>query len=313
MPNGALWGDMTAEQLLYQDAALLQKNCEALKNVPHDNVYLPGIPENRRIIGDMVERFMLPTSGIVNPENLKSLYDKALKGESCIVLGEHYSNFDYPALFRLMEKDPILGPEVAQAFLPIQGAKLSNSAESITTPFSLSYDTIVIFPSRALDKITDPAELAEMRRISNPMNHLAMKHLIEKKHQGRIILVFPAGTRYRPWAPDSRKGVREIYSYLKNFDNVVFMAINGNCLIPDRSDDMAKDILAEDVLLFTFSKPVNGRDYRNEMTEKTPEGEDPRQFVVDQVMSELERLHASSEVIHRERMASLGRTVTSSF
>jgi glycerol-3-phosphate O-acyltransferase len=298
---------MTAEQLLAKDAALLMKNCEILKNIPHDNVYLPGIPENRKIIGAMVERFMLPTSGIVNAGNLRNLYEKALKGESCIILGEHYSNFDYPALFRLIEKDPLLGPDVAQSFLPIQGAKLSNSAASITTPFSLSYDTIVIFPSRALDKITDPEELAEIRRISTPMNHLAMKHLIEKKHQGRMILVFPAGTRYRPWDPDSKKGVREIYSYLKNFDNVVFMAINGNCLVPDRSDDMAKDILTEDVLLFSFSEAVSGRDYRNDMTEKTPEGEDPRQFVVDQVMSELDKLHEASEKIHQERLRALGR------
>ena len=41
--------------------------------------------------------------------------------------------------------------------------------------------------------------------------------VIELKKQGKIILVFPSGTRYRPGCPDTKRGLREIDSYLRLF------------------------------------------------------------------------------------------------
>ncbi|MCK5735952.1 MAG: 1-acyl-sn-glycerol-3-phosphate acyltransferase, partial [Spirochaetaceae bacterium] len=207
---------------------------------------------------------------------------------------EHYSNFDFPVFYHLIDKNPQLGPKIAETLLPIRGMKLSEDSP-ITALFTRSYDTLVIYPSRSLDNITDPEELAAIRKISIPINHAAMREMVNKKQNGRIILVFPAGTRYRPWDPDSRKGVREIHSYIKTFDNVLFLAINGNALPPHESGDMTQDTAVPDLIILSCSEIVRGRDFRKTAEESAPEGVDPKQYVVDRVMAELETINTRVE------------------
>lgn len=259
-----------------------------------ENVFQTGSAENREIIGSIVDQFLLPGSRIEKPYQLIELFNRCLSGESCLLLVEHYSNFDFPALYRIVEKTDGLGKQAARILLPIRGMKLSE-VTPITAPFTRSYDTIVIYPSRSLDKIKVPQELEEVKKISRPINQAAMKQMIKHKHNGRIITVFPAGTRYRPWDESSRKGVREIYSYLKTFSNVMFMAINGNTLPPAESEDMTEDEAVEDLMIFTCSDIVNGRKYLQQEQAKAPEGQDPKQFVVDKVMEKLFTIHEQAE------------------
>jgi len=273
----------------------MKKNLTGDYQARPDNIYLEGDPANREIIGSLLDTLMKAGSGISGVENLKYLYKQAKAGKSCLLLIEHYSNFDYPALFRLIEKHPDLGPDIANCLIPIQGMKLSEGSE-LTATFSNSYTTIVIYPSRTIDKETNPEKLEEIKQISNPINHAAMRELTRRKYSGNIIIVFPAGTRYRPWQPDSKKGVREIYTYLKVFDFVEFISINGNLLVPCQENDMEKDTLREDVMYFTVSKAVEGKEFRQSKFDETPEGEDPKQYVVDQVMAELEKQHNLAEV-----------------
>lgn len=273
----------------------MKKNLTGDYQARPDNIYLEGEPANREIIGSFLDKIMKPESRINGVENLKKLYTQAKAGKSCLLLIEHYSNFDYPALFRLIEKNPDLGPDVANCLIPIQGMKLSEGS-ALTAAFSNSYTTIVIYPSRSIDTETDPKKLEEIKQISNPINHAAMRELTRRKYSGNIIIVFPAGTRYRPWEPDSKKGVREIYTYLKVFDFIEFVSINGNLLVPCQENDMEKDTLQEDVIHFTVSEPVEGKDFRQNKAEETPDGEDPKQYVVDQVMAELEKLHNQAEI-----------------
>ncbi len=274
--------------------ALLQSNLKGDYEIRPDNVFLEGEPKNREIIGSFVEQVWKPGSAIRGVENLKKLHEYSENGKACLLLIEHYSNFDYPALFRMIEKTEGLGPEVAESLLPIQGMKLSASS-ALTAAFSNSYDTIAIYPSRSIDSEKDPEKQAEIRRVSMPINHAAMRELTHRKYHGNMVVVFPAGTRYRPWDPDSKKGVREIYTYLKAFDYVSFVSINGNLLVPCQEDNMEKDTLNPDVLLFTVSEPVRGKDFRQEKTDETPEGQDPKQYVVDQVMAELDKYHEEAE------------------
>jgi glycerol-3-phosphate O-acyltransferase len=261
-----------------------------------ENVYQKGCPENKAILGAFSENFLLPGSRIENTDALKELFRRSQAGESCLILSEHYSNFDFPVFYHLIETTPGLGPEIAETLLPIRGMKLSEDSP-ITALFTRSYDTLIIYPSRSLDNITDPEELAAIRRISVPINHAAMKEMIDKKKNGRIILVFPAGTRYRPWDPSSKKGVREIHSYIKTFDNVLFLAINGNALPPHESNDMTQDTAVPDLIILSCSDIVRGRDFRKEAEAAAPEGVDPKQFVVDRVMAELETIHNRMEPI----------------
>lgn len=271
-----------------------------------DNVYQQGNFEGQEIIGSLVDKIVLPGSRIINSENLRDLYERSQRGESCLLLVEHYSNFDYPVIFRFLENDPLLGKEVARSLIPIQGMKLS-SKESVTSAFTHTYSTIVIYPSRSIDNVEDPEKKAEIRKISTPINHAAMKELTDRKYHGQIILVFPSGTRYRPWHPESKKGVREIFTYLKSFENILFLGINGNVMEPHQSDDMNADVKAirKDLMLLTASPVIKGKEFRKHKISQTPDGEDSKQFVVDQVMNELEEIHNNTERIRQEELKKL--------
>jgi hypothetical protein len=268
-----------------------------------DNVYQVGDFDGQEIIGSLVDKIVMPGSRIINSENLKDLYERSQKGESCLLLVEHYSNFDYPVIFRFLENDPLLGKEVARCLIPIQGMKLS-SKESVTSAFTQTYSTIVIYPSRSIDEVEDPEKKAEIRKISTPINHAAMKELTDRKYHGQIILVFPSGTRYRPWKPESKKGVREIFTYLKSFENILFLGINGNIMEPHQSNDMNADVKAikEDLMLLTASPVLKGKEFRKQKITETPEGDDSKQYVVDQVMNELEKIHNSTEKIRLKEL-----------
>jgi len=273
-----------------------------------DNVYQKGNYDGQEIIGSLVDKIVLPGSRIINSENFKELYNRSQKGESCLLLVEHYSNFDYPVIFRFLENDPLLGKDVARCLIPIQGMKLS-SEKSVTSAFTQTYSTIVIYPSRSIDGVDDPDKKAEIRKISTPINHAAMKELTDRKYHGQIILVFPSGTRYRPWDPESKKGVREIFTYLKSFENILFLGINGNIMKPHQSNDMNADVKAieEDLMLLTASPVIKGKEFRKKKIGETPDGEDSKQYVVDQVMNELEKIHNSTEEIRLEELKRLNQ------
>lgn len=277
-------------------AACLYENIKGKDTtISPKNVYHQGVPENVELIGKHLDQLLLPGSNLINKNAIKQLVEYSKKGESCLLLIEHYSNFDYPLLVRMVQNDPELGPDVANMLLPIMGMKLSSTSD-YTAGFSLSYDTITIYPSRSIDQIKDEAERQRVRKeISTPINHAAIKELTYRKHQGRIIIVFPAGTRYRPWDPSSRKGVREINSYLKTFDHICFVALNGNCLKPSRNENMEQDEICRDVITMTFSEIERGRTYRKKALESMPENGDPRQYVVDKVMDKLMGMHIEAE------------------
>jgi len=282
----------------------MHSNLKADYTFTPENVYQEGSDTNRELIGSLMDTLMLPGSGIHNKENLKQLYQYSKEGKACLLLIEHYSNFDYPTFFRLIHKDPDLGPEVASSLLPIRGMKLSEGND-ITSAFSRSYDSIIIYPSRSIDQVKDPEKLKEIKAVSVPINHAAIKELTHRKHHGRMITVFPAGTRFRPWDPDSKKGVREIYSYLKTFDHVVFISINGNTLLPSESEDMTHDKPTKDLMLFSVSEPMRAKRIRKEWQEEAPEGEDPKQYVVDRVMEILSNLHEENKKEYQRRLEAI--------
>ena len=292
---------------IYEKISHLEANLTNDYSFSPDNVYQEGSPVIRKNLSKFAESFLLPGSRIENPEALKELHRRSMAGESCLILSEHYSNFDFPVLFHLIEKTPGLGPEIAKTLLPIRGMKLSEDSP-ITALFTRSYDTLIIYPSRSLDSITDPEELAAVRKISVPINHAAMREMIKRKQNGRIILVFPAGTRYRPWDPSSKKGVREIHSYIKTFDNVLFLGINGNALPPHESNDMTQDTAVPDLMILTCSDIVKGKEFRKKAEESAPEGVDPKQYVVDRVMEELEIIHEQTEPKRLEELEKLEKS-----
>ncbi len=252
-----------------------------------DNVLQKGNPKNRAIISKMLDQLLLKGSRIENKENIEELFKLSKEGKSCLILMEHYSNFDYPLLYKMIDDLTEADPE---DMFPMAGMKLTETDKRVSA-FSNAYNKIVIYPSKSIDNEKDPEKQKELRKYSAPFNIAAMKALTHSKNSGKVILVFPAGTRVRPWAPESRKGVREMFSYIKTFDYISFIGKNGNILPPHESDSMDMDSPVKDLVILTAEKPIKGRAYVKSLLENIPEGEEQKQWVVTQVMKHLFDLH----------------------
>ncbi len=268
------------------------------KPVSEQSVFQSGKKELLPFIDKILEEHLLEGSGIEGLGHVEELLARASRGESCLLLLEHYSNFDLPAFHYLLRKAGPAGVRLADSVVAIAGIKL-NESNPIVSAFADAYTRIIIYPSRSLEIIKqnfkDPNKLYHEMRRSMSINRAAMKTLGEIKNAGKIVLVFPAGTRYRPGNPASKRGVREIASYIKSFDNFALVAVNGNILRINPSGEMEDDILHSDTLLFTFGPVQKCSDLLAHVKEEHHFREDKKQETVDHIMEELDRMHAQAE------------------
>jgi glycerol-3-phosphate O-acyltransferase len=267
--------------------------------ITEENVLQEGNTANRHLFYEIVEDLMLPGSAVVGMENLVDLHQRSLAGEACLILCEHYSNFDLPCLANLIEKGHAEGEAIADSLVAIAGFKL-NEASPVVLAFTEAFSRIVIYPSRSIEALPEsPEKEAELRRAQR-INMASMRAMSKAKGSGRIVLLFPAGTRYRPGKPETKRAVREVDSYLKTFDKIVFMSINGNTLHVTSEDSMVDDQAHRDVIIYGVSPVIDCVAFRKQAQSDCPEGEDPKQFTVDRVMSELDKLHEQHEPIRQE-------------
>ena len=274
--------------------AAMIKNTSQNQEVTEKNVFQPGNPINRKYVDKVIEDHLLPGSRIVNVETLYELYRRSQAGKSCLILMEHYSNFDLPVFIYLLSRSGPEGQATAESIVAMAGMKLNVESKAVLA-FSEAYSRIVIYPSRYLEKITDPEELKEARKKSSVINRAALHHMVRCKHSGHIILVFPSGTRYRPGNPDTKRGLKEIDSYLKVFDYMVLVGIAGNILRIHPSGEMEEDQLFKDTVVYKVSPILECEAFRNEARSKAPADADLKQYVADEVMRELEKLHQELE------------------
>jgi glycerol-3-phosphate O-acyltransferase len=257
------------------------------------NVYQEGNPRNKPLMQQILHQLMLPGSRINGFENLVELARRAAYRENCLILMEHYSNFDIPCFYELLEERGEAGREVANRIVSIAGSKL-NEENRFVRAFTEIFTRIVIVPGRSLQNIRDPQKLREEDKRRERINKAAMRKLFWLRKAGRIILVFPTGTRYRPWDPSTGRGLKEVDSYVKSYKNMVLVAINGNILLPTR-EGMDFDEATQDIMVYTASPVYNCREYRERALAALPAGVDPKQQVIDAVMEELRRIHQKTE------------------
>ncbi len=265
------------------------------------NVNQVGNPEILPFIDGILEENLLPGSGFRGLENLDLLLKSAAAGEPCLLLLEHYSNFDLPAFHYLLRKAG--RGDIADAIVAIAGIKL-NEANPVVLAFTEAYSRLVIYPSRSLEiikeKIKEPKELvAEIMR-STTVNRAAMKTLAGLKTSGKIILVFPSGTRFRPWDPSSKRGVREIDSYVKSFAKMCLVSVNGNILRLNPEGEMEEDLICQDRVLFEAGPVIDCAEFRGWVKHEHHLREDKKQAVADEIMARLERMH---ELVEKDRLA----------
>jgi len=280
----------TAFGHIIKEAVALSK---AAVKITEDNVYQAGNKEIHTLVNSMVESLMLPGSGISGMENIRELYRLLQEGRSCILLLEHYSNMDL-GLFDILVRREEGGIPIADALVAIAGVKLSEDSP-VVAALSSGYTRIVIYPSRSLAGLDPENDKEELLR-SAVINRAATKALIRIKGKGGLVLVFPSGTRYRPGDPSTKRGVREIDSYLRLFDYMCPVAINGEVLHV-RPGDMMDDYVSKDLVRLTAGPILNCTDFRNKVRAEAEAAgvEDKKQAVVDAIMNLLEELHIAAE------------------
>jgi glycerol-3-phosphate O-acyltransferase len=290
------------ETLTSAFGAQIQK-AMAISKVPsvvtEHNVYQEGDENILPILDEMAEGLMLPGSGVDGMENLEDLLTKAESGKSCLLLLEHYSNFDLSIFSLLVRKAGGRGADIARALVSIAGMKLNEDNPGVAA-FASAYTRIVIYPSRSLQDLDAEKDRAEIIR-SNAINRAAMKALTDVKTKGKLILLFPSGTRYRPWDLSSKKGVREIDSYIRSFDYMCCVALNGEILHVQKTD-MLNDVVSKDLVLVTAGPPLSCAEFRDRARAAAEAAgiEDKKQAAVDAIMAELEKLHTLAEAKRRQ-------------
>lgn len=281
----------------------LMKNSREQQAVDETRVFQPANMANRSLVEEIIGALLLPGSAIDGFENLRKLHDLAREGRSCLLLVEHYSNFDIPCLFYL-GKEHENGEAVMNSIVAMAGTKL-NEASKFVLAFTEAYTRIVIYPARLLTSLEGTPDFELERNRSRTINRSALREMVRVKHSGQMILLFPAGTRYRPNNPESKSILKEVDSYIKGFDYTVFVGIAGNTLEVD-ARDMERDIPRTDVVIYSVSDVTECAAWRNEFRGKL-QGDEVKQAVALAVGNRFEQMHARASSLRDEALASLHR------
>ena len=293
----------TLKELYGKYLAELAQLSHAAEKIDETEIYEEANPQTRKYLSLITKDNLLPESHINNIEYFKEFYDAIVtQGKTGVVMMDHYSNMDLPCFLDLLENS---GQEWAKDFsrriVAIAGMKL-NEADPIVRALTESFTRVVIYPTRSLNAIeesnaSDEEKEAERLR-ARKINFAAMRAMDGCKKRGQIILVFPSGTRYRPGKPETKRGLREIDSYLRLFDLLLPVSINGSVLRfnPEDPENMIMDIVVPDVVTLTAGKMIECKPFRNKILETVPaDHPDPKQVTVDAVMAVLEELHGQEE------------------
>ena len=288
------FGDLFAEMVAHSKAAA---------KIDETKVYEEANPEMRKYMFKLLDDTFSADSGLGNLEDFKDFYEKVVKqGKSGLILMEHYTNLDLPAIIYLLQKvgEP-WADDFASRIVAVAGMKL-NEASAGVRAFTEGFTRVVIYPTRSLNAVEakgiSQEELKAEEQKARKINFAAMRAMDACKKRGQMILVFPSGTRYRPGKPETKRGLREIDSYLRLFDYMLLVGINGNCLRinPENPDDMLEDILEPGKVTLTAYPVLNCKNFREDVLSALPADEpDPKQKTVDKVMQILDEIHNQVE------------------
>ncbi len=279
----------------------LEKMSVAADKINETNIYQEGNPNTRELLDRLVGDNLLPESHLENVANFEKFYDLVSQGKHGLILMEHYQNTDLPAFCYMLEHS---GSEkladLSKRIVAIAGMKL-NEDNPFVKAFAESFTRIVIYPTRSLDKKVENAQSEEEKEAeemkAKKINFAAMRTMDNCKRNGQVILVFPSGTRYRPGHPETKRGLREIDSYLRLFDVAILVSVNGNILeITD--ENMLHDKVGPDKQIFAASDVIECKPFRKEFMASLPEDTpDPKQSMIDHVMDILNEQHERIEKI----------------
>lgn len=285
---------MTVQEYINQNLDIFQKFLHGNMQITADNVFQKGNTELQQVITSFLLQLARPDSHVIGAEHLYTLLEHARQGKRCLILPEHYSNLDYPLIITFFSQLGEKGKQLAQACVAMAGVKLSEE-RSIISMITSAYDRVYVYPSRSLKAITNPNVLAEETKKARAINFASMRYMDTLRSEGRVVVVFPTGTRYRPGKPETKKAIREIDSYIKTSDYAVLLSINGNCLHISENEDMAADELHNETMIFEASEVIDCKTFREDIIKSVSEDEDKKQKIADEIMRRLEVMHLKNE------------------
>jgi 1-acyl-sn-glycerol-3-phosphate acyltransferase len=257
------------------------------------NVLQEAIPDNRAHFETIINDLVLPGSGIEGIAFLDELKKHSDEGHACLICSAHFTNFDVPALYTLMKR---LGPayeNLFDRFVFVAGKKLTETSpqsKALTEMFS----RVVIVPKE--DNMTEQA-----KKKAFTINRAAQRIINQLKKEGRILLIYPNGTRVRPWDPHTFRGLREAYNYIRNFDYFICCGLSGTILPPTNNPGLIFDYPQKDTVIYRFGPLHHGKSFVQACTEKAKEDQlDTKQHVIDTIMEEIYSLGDDPRVQYKD-------------
>ena len=138
----------------------------AAGRIAETNVWQEANPATRAIMDSMLHENLQEGSRLEGREHFKEFYELVKSGKRGLILMEHYSNMDLPALCYLLDHDgEEFGKELDERIVAIAGMKL-NEENPMVRAWAEGFSRVVIYPSRSLAKYTDSEEYAQEEAIS---------------------------------------------------------------------------------------------------------------------------------------------------
>jgi 1-acyl-sn-glycerol-3-phosphate acyltransferase len=255
------------------------------------NVFQEGIRHNYDLFIELVDRLMLPGSGVEGAKHLTKALSLIEQKKSILFLMKHVGNFDVPCFYSLLSREGTPYQDILDRIVFIAGRKLNEDSMFVKT-YTEIFSRLVIVPNREIQQETpgeSPAQKSHREAVikeASLINRAALRMMIQLKKKGRIIVLFPMGGRPKPWLKE--KGVKETTSYMKLFDYVNFIEMKGNLMPVGKN--MAEESPQRDKIVFVISEPVLTKTYLEESRKQfgmQTEETDFDQFNADRVMVEI--------------------------
>ena len=263
-------------------------------DVTPTSVLKEGHKKSKDLLYSLIDDVLEEGSEFRGAEHASQFLKEVKNGKKGIILGEHYSNFDYPMFVYLMEKAHPDGKELIERTYAIAGMKLYEENKYVSS-LAAAFNRIFIYPSTSLESIKDASLRLEEEKRARAINLASMRTMDKLRTTGHPIMVFPSGTRYRPGRPETKRGRREIDSYIKSSDIMLLISINGNCLRISESNNMKEDLIFKDKMIISSSEVYDCQTFREKVKKEKGESADIKQDVVDEVMRHLDIMHKKVE------------------
>jgi glycerol-3-phosphate O-acyltransferase len=266
------------------------------KVVTPENVYQEAYTANRSKFLDIMRNLHYEGSTILGVENLIKMDELAKEGKSILILSEHVSNLDVPSMYlRFYDYPDDRLKDIFEKIIFVAGVKLNQN--TIVKLFAEMFTRIVIYPIRSLSKIANDESFQQEVELAKKINIKATRKIAEYRNKDHIFVMFPAGTRYRPWLPETKNGLKETASYINSFDYFCCASINGNNMPPKEHENMVKEQILKDTIVFNYGKINKVKKYIEDFISKNKfeNKDDEKQAIVDSVMKKIDMLHNEAE------------------